>query len=327
MVPRLSRVLLVLVVTSACTHRSASTLTVGGIEGVEDAATRFRDVAIVDGPGPTTIGLTVDGAIRVFGDVSGDPRVERNPNFPGYYTAMGVTPWGESAIICGVTHGGSVDCGVLPSAGWSEPPVLESVGDTPYTAIRGNCGLRTDGHVECFVPPSLADVANLDAPEGLFRSLDVTADLGCALREDGEVLCWGGVAPDLIEADGLVGVRLFGDFPMGLTAHGQAVPLAGVAQMPAALRRLPEGRYWDILLAGSHGCALEVDGTVVCFGRPPVDAGGRALRAVLRPPDIGFHALAVGRTHACGVQVDGQLQCWGACSGHPAGCSAGGEER
>ncbi len=302
---------------AACSHRS-STFSVGGIEGLEDDSIRYRDVAILDVAGGITVGLTVDGAMQLYGLALDPP----SHSFPGYYRAMGVSNWGEHGIVCGLTHGGAADCVVIPPEGWPEPPVIRSIGPTPYQQLRGNCGLCTDQHLACFAPPGLPTPPNLDVPEGRFVALDATPELSCALREDGELVCWGGQVPELAPSQDIAWLRLFGSFPLGFAVDGALLPLAGPGQVPKALQRIPEGHYADVWLAGTHGCALDTDGSVVCFGRPPRDDDGRLLREILRPPPEGFQAFAVGQAHACGVRVDGRLICWGACSGDPARCGA-----
>ena len=100
----------------------------------------------------------------------------------------------------------------------------------------------------------------------------------CALRANGEPVCWG-AGPDA-ERPG------FGQF-----GFGQIVP--------------PEGeRFVAIGGGGFHTCALRQDGTAVCWGR---DDFGQASP----PAGERFTAISSGGAHTCGLREDGTAVCWG----------------
>ncbi|MCY4112294.1 MAG: hypothetical protein OXF96_10195, partial [Chloroflexi bacterium] len=100
----------------------------------------------------------------------------------------------------------------------------------------------------------------------------------CALRADGEPVCWG--VQDGAQRPGF-----------GQVGFGQSNP--------------PEGeRFAAIDSGGQHTCALRQDGTAVCWGR---DNWGQAS-----PPDgERFVSISSGGAHTCGLREDGTAVCWG----------------
>ena len=100
----------------------------------------------------------------------------------------------------------------------------------------------------------------------------------CALRADGEAVCWGAVPVDP-EAE------------LDPVDFGQALP--------------PDGERLSAISSGGwHTCGLRQDGSAVCWGR---DEHGQAS-----PPDgERFSAISSGGRHTCGLRADGSAVCWG----------------
>ena len=65
----------------------------------------------------------------------------------------------------------------------------------------------------------------------------------------------------------------------------------------------PSSGFTAVSAGNSHGCAVRVDGSVVCWGD---DRYGQS-----RPFEGGFLAVSSGGFHSCGVRVDNSLSCWG----------------
>ncbi len=112
----------------------------------------------------------------------------------------------------------------------------------------------------------------------------------CALRSEGEVLCWG---------RGAIGSGTF----------------ERVSPSPEAVA-LPAGTaVADIFAPGASGmraCALLETGRVMCWGRGWLGYGGGDARL---PVEVGgiddATAVALGYAHSCVIRRGGDLWCWG----------------
>ena len=114
----------------------------------------------------------------------------------------------------------------------------------------------------------------------------------CALRANGEPVCWGAAAGVQTPVRGRV------DF-------GQATP--------------PQGeRFTAISSGGFHTCGLREDGTVLCWGAKQGDqTGGRGGISLIGfdqaspPVDETFVSVSSGGFHTCGLRENGSVVCWG----------------
>jgi alpha-tubulin suppressor-like RCC1 family protein len=129
----------------------------------------------------------------------------------------------------------------------------------------------------------------------------------CGLRPTGIVDCWGGgegTPPPLPPAG-----ETFKQLSMGWS-HACGVTTADVI----ACWSDPIWQSWDFMLpppgafveavAGNEdSCALDANGTVVCFGRNVHGEG--------QPPREIFTELSLGWYFACGITADASVKCWG----------------
>ena len=112
----------------------------------------------------------------------------------------------------------------------------------------------------------------------------------CALRQDGQVVCWG--------SNG------FGQLGDGL-ADNRATP--------ARVRSLDQ--VWQISSGTSRMCALRAD-SVLCWGEEPLGRLEQSVERVLRTPStlqgLGSVAqLVLGDAHACALDLEGRVLCLG----------------
>ena len=175
-----------------------------------------------------------------------------------------------TAYTCGIDANGGVRCG----------------GDNTY-------GQLGDGSYESHAIP--VPVRGLSAGVVAVATSDSRT---CALRNDGEVLCWG---------DNTRG--FLGD---GTTTH-RLVPtrVAGLG---------PGSGVVSIALNSDHACALKNDGAVFCWGRndfgilgtgsPGVDITAPA-QVIALGAGSGVVAIAAGFSHTCAVKADQSVYCWG----------------
>ena len=58
-----------------------------------------------------------------------------------------------------------------------------------------------------------------------------------------------------------------------------------------------------ISTGGSHGCGLEEDGRIICWG------GG--IWKEITPKEEGFQSVSAGYGHSCAIRKEGTIACWG----------------
>jgi hypothetical protein len=128
-----------------------------------------------------------------------------------------------------------------------------------------SCGLRPDGTVGCWgLEGDPNDEGQANPPTGTFRALGLSVWASCGIRQsDGFLQCWG---RDIF---------------------------AGNPPPPRPLQAV------DLNFLGT-GCALELDGRIMCFGT-----------SFPAPPEGTFKSLAMGPYHACAIHTDDRLTCWG----------------
>ncbi len=165
-----------------------------------------------------------------------------------------------------------------------------------------SCGVRHNGLLRCWG----AGTDNVRIPPvGSYASVSLYDTYACALRDDGEAVCWGGFDPRAFEdppAGPYVQVEAGDDSGCGIRAADGALSCWGVL----AFRDPPEGSFVDVTLGWDDACALRDNGLVVCWGS---DRGGEVDDA---PADVALTDVSLGINTACGVRADNsRLECWG----------------
>ena len=230
------------------------------------------DVASVTAGGNHTCAVTADGGLVCWGSNGlgqlGDGTVTgHNTPAPVSGLASGVTAVDASLFhTCAVAFGIGALC-------WG----------------RNDYGTLGDGTTEMRLMPT--PVSRLAS--GI---LIVTAgeEHTCALKENGEALCWG--RNDLGQlGDGTVFTRSL------------AVEVNGLA-----------GRGVALAVGDFHSCAASENGDVMCWGVNNAGQLGdgttldRITPVAVSGLEGGVMALAAGRGHTCALMVDGGVMCWGA---------------
>lgn len=183
------------------------------------------------------------------------------------------------------------------------------VGEPPRARYRdiaagydASCGVLADGRITC---RGLGDDYILASPIGRFLTVSMFNNYACALREDGEAVCWGG-DNDLAFVDPPAGpyvqVEAGINAGCGLRADGE------VACWGVVLGNLapPAGPFASIAVGTNDACALRDDGTVACWGQDLQDEVDAA------PVNVAFEMVDLGYRQGCGVRAgDGTLMCWG----------------
>ena len=144
-------------------------------------------------------------------------------------------------------------------------------------------------------------------------SQDMYDPHGCALGEDGAVVCWGeGARGDVVGGEFVQVAAGGGGSGCGLRPGGRVECWGG------ARFGVPEGSFAAVYGGYLHWCALDAAGSLVCWGGPGV-------RGVPDPPSGGFvevsgaasgrvlaHDRGAGADYVCGLRVGGELECWAA---------------
>ncbi len=221
-----------------------------------------------------------------------------------------------STTNCAVHGLGEVSCwgGRGPRKGSRVPPTARrpsrwrlrrlSVTEPPGAApvLRAPCSrqARPLGGLE----PRIAGRGPFPGSRPVLR----TASYGghtCALRADGQLLCWGGNYAGQVGTGAAVGDWSPATLVTGLTGQAGIIDLVG------------DERFF---------CALASDGEVLCWGRDgdgkgQLGAGPDGPHAVL-PVPVPVEGLPPAREifvaegHACAVLGDGSVRCWGMGSGN-----------
>ena len=173
------------------------------------------------------------------------------------------------------------------------------------------CGLLTDGTPLCWGMRNV-EGGGSEAPPGDFALIS-RGGHKCAIRTDGTPVCWDfvdeGKHTCREDEDGSIYCRLDGqaipsattnDRDGGTTVTRTITVIAGYyEQTPPANQKLKA-----ISVGWTHACALQEDGTPVCWGS---NQYGKASP----PPGEKFTAISSGTGHTCALRIDGTATCWG----------------
>jgi alpha-tubulin suppressor-like RCC1 family protein len=266
---------------------------------------------IGDDETPSAVGVTSIGGAIQFMTTGGDQTC-------AVLASGGVKCWGNG-------NGGALGYGNTTSIGDNELP--SSVGTlnlsgtvTQIAAYVGRvCVLLEGGTIKCWG-------ANLYGQCGYGSALTYgddenlsslpTTDIGgvavqvctgwhhtCALRETGDILCWG-------------------RGESGRLGYGNTLNI-GLTGTPAAAGPVNTGGLAKQVVCGAnHTCALLDDNTVRCWGSNSSgqlgyghtsDVGDNEVPATAAAVDVGrpVKSIAAGGTHTCVITDDGRVRCWG----------------
>ena len=240
-----------------------------------------------------TCGLRESGAIECWGYNN-----EGQTNAPaGGFTAISAN--GDDHTCAIRVRSGAIEC-------WGRNDVgqLDDIPAGSFSAVSAgyghSCAIRTNGEIECWGsnttsrqdPNTGEDVSfhtgQATAPAGSFSAVSAAYSHSCAIRPDGAIECWGGLA--VIE---------------GLPSGG-----ASVAQWELPL---PPAGSFTAVSAGSdfanstaHSCAIRAEsGAIACWGL----SGYGLIDA--RPTGRFTAVSASGNYHACAIRDTGAIVCWG----------------
>ncbi|MFT7624241.1 MAG: alpha-tubulin suppressor-like RCC1 family protein, partial [Myxococcota bacterium] len=278
-----------------------------------------------------TCGVSADGRVFCFG-VNSDGQLGLGAAGPGAATTP--TDIGLANAVA-VGAGASHSCAVLADG------TARCWGNNE----SGQLGVGLTANV--VKTPTLVTTGDPAAPVTLERVVDIDAstDHGCALLADGELRCWGantagelgigGAAESIVATkvtvlkglSHLTGLARHSKHSCAVLSDGSGrcwgandAGQVGATPTPAApvtvLDGLSKGRVLDVQPGGSHTCALEVGGKVLCWGSNSEGQLGAIVGDTHLPVEVvlpsAAREVATGGRHSCAVLSTGDVWCWGA---------------
>ncbi len=231
-------------------------------------------------------------------------------------------PAGTAGNAAGAPGGGSA-AGAPGSGGgqdWANVYPLNCIAESAYTDVAVGTvhavALAENGRVRCVTRSDQFDVCGL--PDGTYVAVDASLYTSCGLRDDGSIVCAGGVngppsAPEEFRYQALA----VGDF---ITC---ALDEDGLVHCFGTLSSMPEERYVrdpfdepciDLDIKIELVCAVTTSGEIRCantWGNPLADV-------FASPPEGPFTQVTVQGSSACGLRTDGTVVCFGTSSIPPA---------
>ena len=257
-------------------------------------------------------GDNTSGALGLGADASGErhwvPAALAGDDWFGLSSAGG-----SSCALRGNAGSGQLYCfGLLVGSKVTAPePVLVGDASMRWQAISMGsshaCAIRDDGALFCWgdhnysgqLGLGMAAVGSAAVPTPTrvgtssdWSAVDIGAESTCAVRESGELWCWG---------------------------EGWYLPNRTSGILPAPVRQ----GVWDdwttvsVDEQGGTGCGLRGEGTVWCWGSNDLGQAGQPptnwrehLTLAQVGSDSDWASVSVGGTTVCGVRAD-RVHCWG----------------
>lgn len=223
----------------------------------------------------------------------------------------------ERSATCAIRHTGDVVCWGEARLVWAGKP---PPGPFREVVLNESCavGLRPTGVLEgwgesCAPPPPGDHVAVSAQHEA------------CALRKDGDIVCWGfhgGVyhppsgapspfppSPPRVRPGPFTRVAQGASHTCAIQGNG-ALRCWGqcifrdnkTTDCPARVPA-PAGVWTEVASGENYSCALSTPGEITCWGDPSV--------AMHPPAGKGFRALSARGDVACAIDARQEIQCWG----------------
>jgi hypothetical protein len=207
--------------------------------------------------------LGTDCAVRSDGTlVCGFQNATPTFELPGPFVAVD----GGSTVGCALRASGSAHC-------WPEAADVAGPFDSVGAGDRFACGIRSgSGQLSCWSIDNLVfEEALAEIPSGSFKYVDTQDHVGCGIRLDGSMSCWGDDYTGLILSP-------------------------------------PDGTYEEVSLHTFYACGARSNASAVCWGD---DAGVPANSHTFPPTGVTFRTISTGYQRACGVTTESALECWG----------------
>jgi alpha-tubulin suppressor-like RCC1 family protein len=187
---------------------------------------------------------------------------------------------------------------------FASPRTIPEVAGTKAIASGANhvCAVDARGKVLCWGRNTEGQLGDGNSGsrvravevKGIVDAVDVAsgANFSCARRRAGQIACWGD------NASGQLGAGARGE-----PKRYEPVAMAGLAQIV------------ELALGGSHACARQGNGRVVCWGandQGQLGAAGPSRTAAVAVRGLeDAVSLGMGTRHGCAARKRGDAVCWG----------------
>jgi hypothetical protein len=231
----------------------------------------------ISASGATACGITTEASVECWG--AGGACRDRDGECPTAHGCM-VKPtsgtWNHVSVDVG--NGCAIDAD-SKLACWGCPIGLPMAIAGAFSAVHIPYAIRLDdGSLAALSPPQ--PQGSPLPPDSSFISVS-GFQYYCGLLLDRSLACWGTYRND------------------------------GIAVQPP-----PSGTFLQVAVTNGFGCAIQLDGKVVCWGST-ADWDSGDPRFVPFPGGTYTQIDAGGAYAACGVQADGTLACWGMVAEYP----------
>ena len=227
-----------------------------------------------------TCGLRTSGAIECWGDVAA---IEDNPP-TGSYTAISAG-WFN---VCGLRENGEVDCTTndAPAGRFS---AVSTGGTGLGRPDRHTCAIReSDSAMECWGNNEVFRITAIyeeedgtstgegewvytgqaTPPEGSYTAVSAGGYHTCAIRESGEIACWGDNSEGQADAPegSFIAVSAGASHNCAIRENSGEIACWGANPYPYRSSDAPAGRFIAVSAGGSHTCAIRENGEITCWG-------------------------------------------------------------
>lgn len=231
--------------------------------------------------------------------------------------------------VCAVSNSGQVYCWGLGTSGQvgdgnfssrsvPTPVNISGLGAVSFAEVKAGlnhtCARTTQGKVYCWGEAANGKLGNASvtnqatpglvlATSGSFeniKSLDVGDRHACAIKGDGQMLCWGEQSTE-------------GRLGNNATANANRPAVVQVGSY------ISKRSFSSISLGSDNTCAAGTDGKAYCWGagvsgklgNGSVDRAVPLATNTLSIPGEQFLHVATGVSHSCGLALSGKVYCWG----------------
>ena len=185
----------------------------------------------------------------------------------------------------------------------------------PYRSVSAGwfhvCAVRESGAMECWAAEARKELESVveypphiyyglaEAPAGAYRSVSAAEWHTCAIRDSGEIACWGGPYSELTDAPPGTyrSVSAGSTFTCAVRESGE-IECWGLVDAQSGA---PSGTYRSVSVSDNDACAIRETGEIDCW-RPNWDQ--------VETHPGSYRAVSVGFSYTCAIRESGEIVCW-----------------